>query len=308
MIQFVFAFLILILLVVFWIVLYDSTHFETTHMVIRDPRIEKSLRAVVLSDLHNQCYGKENDLLLEEIKRQFPDVILVAGDLPTARPGAKLDIALHLMKELAKDYPICYANGNHEHRMALHPETYKDMYRQYEEGLKEVGVVPLLNESRELEGTGIRIYGSLIDERFYKRLTHSGMEEGYLDGILGKPDPEEFTVLLAHNPDYFKEYAAWGADLVLSGHVHGGVGRVPFLNKGIISPSLCLFPKYDGGLFREGNASMILSRGLGSHTIPVRFWNPGELIVLSFEKGDSGVEKRQAGITSEKKLEKTVDL
>lgn len=293
MIQFVFAFLILVLLVILWIVLYDSTHFETTHMVVRDPRIEKPLRAIVLADLHNQCYGKGNELLLEEIKRQSPDVILVVGDLPTARPGGKLDTAQNLVRELAKDYPICYANGNHEHRMALHPETYKDMYRQYVEGLKEAGVEPLINEARKIEGTGIRIYGSLIDECFYKRLAHLEMDADYLEGILGNPDPGEFTVLLAHNPDYFAEYAAWGADLVLSGHVHGGVGRVPFLNKGIISPSLRLFPKYDGGFFREGNASMILSRGLGSHTIPVRFWNPGELIVLQFEKGDSAVEKRR---------------
>ena len=84
---------------------------------------------------------------------------------------------------------------------------------------------------------------------------------------------------MAHNPDYFEEYAAWGADLVLSGHVHGGMMRLPILG-GVVSPAFKLFPKYDGGLFQQGKSTMILSRGLGMHTIPIRIFNPGELILL----------------------------
>ena len=66
---------------------------------------------------------------------------------------------------------------------------------------------------------------------------------------------------------------------MLSGHVHGGIMRLPLLG-GVLSPSLRFFPKYDGGLFREGGSRMILGRGLGSHTIPVRVFNPGELVVI----------------------------
>ncbi len=118
------------------------------------------------------------------------------------------------------------------------------------------------------------------------------MRDTYLTGVLGEPDKSVFTILLAHNPDYFPEYAAWGADLVLSGHVHGGVVRIPFWNKGVISPAVKLFPKYDGGLFEEGNSHMLLSRGLGCHTIPFRAFNPGDLIFLQFQKSDrQGIEK-----------------
>ena len=81
---------------------------------------------------------------------------------------------------------------------------------------------------------------------------------------------------------YFPAYAEWGADLVLSGHVHGGIMRLPLLG-GVISPTLRLFPRYDGGLFQEGGSTMILGRGLGSHTIPIRIFNPGELVVVELE-------------------------
>ena len=109
------------------------------------------------------------------------------------------------------------------------------------------------------------------------------MAEDYLAGILGAPETDTYTILIAHNPDYFPEYAAWGADLVLSGHVHGGIARLPLLG-GVLSPAYRLFPKYDGGMFRENNSIMILGRGLGTHTIPVRFLNPGELVVVELHK------------------------
>jgi len=84
--------------------------------------------------------------------------------------------------------------------------------------------------------------------------------------------------LIAHDPDYFPKYADWGADLVLSGHVHGGMVRVPFWGKGVVSPNVRLFPKYDGGEFTIGKSRMLLSRGLGMHTIPIRLFNPGEIL------------------------------
>ena len=108
------------------------------------------------------------------------------------------------------------------------------------------------------------------------------MEPSYLRKLLGTPDREKFQLLIAHNPVYFDAYADWGADLVVSGHVHGGIMRLPFLG-GVLSPSLTLFPKYDGGMFREHGSTMILSRGLSSHTIPIRIFNPGELIVIELK-------------------------
>ncbi|MDE6892596.1 MAG: hypothetical protein K2P50_12455, partial [Lachnospiraceae bacterium] len=106
-----------------------------------------------------------------------------------------------------------------------------------------------------------------------------GMEVSYLDRLIGRPDKSRATVLIAHNPRYFEVYAGWGADFVVSGHVHGGLMRLPFLG-GVISPALKLFPKYDGGEFHEGKSTLILGRGLGTHTLPIRIFNPGEVVVI----------------------------
>lgn len=273
------------ILVLIWIMLYDSNRFVITRHHIEDERVARHCRAVVLADLHNKCYGRGNEKLIGVIREQKPDCIIIAGDIPTAKPNKSLDTALHLIEELAKDYKIFYANGNHEHRMKLYPEVYGDMAEKYETGLKKAGVDRLVNGHEELLEENITIYGSEIDRFYYKRFKIQPMDDDYLESILGLPDKKKYNILIAHNPDYFPHYAKWGADLVLSGHVHGGMIRIPFINKGIISPNVRLFPKYDGGVFKEKDSAMILSRGLGMHTIPIRLFNPGELIVIDFDSG-----------------------
>ena len=148
--------------------------------------------------------------------------------------------------------------------------------------MRRAGVVLLENESVLLPETGIRIFGVEIDMDYYKKLRKSVMKVSYLNSLLGRPCADEYNILLAHNPDYFQAYAGWGADLVLSGHVHGGIMRLPVLG-GVLSPALRLFPRYDGGLYEEGKSKMVLGRGLGTHTLPIRVFNPGELIVVRLE-------------------------
>lgn len=272
----------IIVIVMLWIMLYDSNRFIVVQHVICDTKIRRPFRAIVLADLHDKQFGRENELLFEAIRQQKPDMILIAGDIVTADKGMKLDKAVSFLKKLSAQYPIYYANGNHEHRMKLYPKVYGDLAQQYEKALQEMGLDRLVNAHTDLEEYGVSIYGSEIDKRFYKRFCTTPMEETYLEELLGSCPQENYTILLAHNPDYFPDYAAWGADLVLSGHVHGGMVRIPGW-RGVVSPAVRLFPKYDGGLFREENSTMILSRGLGMHTIPIRLFNPGELIVLDFQ-------------------------
>lgn len=266
-----------------WVILYDSNRFVVRQHQVTDRRIKKKARAVVLADLHNKRYGRENERLLEAIRGQKPDFILVAGDLVTAKPRKSLEPAIQLLKELARDYPIYYGNGNHEYRMKLYPKTYGDMASRYGQALEELGIDPLVNNRMVLTEYGIAVCGVEIGRELYRRFRIPEMPEDYMTRMLGQSPEDLYTVLLAHNPDYFPQYAAWGADLVLSGHVHGGVVRIPFLNRGVVSPGLRLFPKYDGGIFKEGKSTMVLSRGLGMHTIYIRLFNPAELWVVEFE-------------------------
>lgn len=272
----------IVCILMMWVTLYDSNRFVVRRLELCDRRIKKPLRAVVLADLHNKRYGKKNEILLAAIREQNPDIILIAGDILTAQPGKTMEPALHLLRELAGEFAVYYGNGNHEQRVKLYPQTYGDMAEKYGQALRDMGVAPLVNSYVALEECGITVYGAEISKKYYKRFQENRMEEGYMRKLLGTPDNGRYTVLLAHNPDYFQDYVRWGADLTVAGHVHGGVIRVPFWGRGVISPSLKLFPKYDGGIFREGKAVMLLSRGLGMHTIPVRLFNPGELWVIDF--------------------------
>jgi hypothetical protein len=167
--------------------------------------------------------------------------------------------------------------------MELYPEKYGDMAEKYEAGLKCAGVDRLVNSHCALEKENIVIYGSQIDKIYYKRFKIQPMEKNYLGSILGQPNKDRYNILIAHNPDYFPYYADWGADLVLSGHIHGGMVRIPFINKGVVSPNVSFFPKYDAGMYREKESTMILSRGLGMHTIPIRLFNPAELVTIDFD-------------------------
>lgn len=272
----------LVAIILFWVMLYDSNRFVVRRTSVSDRRIRKKVRAVVISDLHNKRYGRENRELLASIREQKPDLILIAGDIINAKPGKSLKPALDFLEELTKEFPVYYGNGNHEQRLKLYPKTYGTLGEEYGRALEEMGIEPLVNSHRVLEDCGIGIYGVELEKRYYRRLKADEMKEDYLKETLGTPASGIYTVLLAHNPDYFPQYADWGADLVVSGHVHGGVVRVPFLGRGVLSPSLRLFPTYDGGIFREGGATMILSRGLGMHTVPIRLFNPGELWVVEF--------------------------
>lgn len=274
-----------IILVCVWFMLYDSNRFVVRTHEVADERIRSPLRAVVIADLHNKCYGRENGRLLEAVRECRPDCVIIAGDMLTAKPGKSFAPAMHLLEELAKDYPVYYGNGNHEHRLKLYSRSYGDMARRYESALKDAGIEPMVNSHVLLQNHGVAIYGSEIDKFYYKRFKVQNMEPDYLKQLLGTPDPNIYNILIAHNPDYFPRYAEWGADLTVSGHVHGGIVRVPLWGKGIASPNIRLFPKYDGGLFREKGRTMLLSRGLGIHTIPFRLFNPGELWVVELKPG-----------------------
>lgn len=269
--------------VLLWILLYDSNRFVVRHHQLKDERIIKPFRAILLADLHNKEFGPGNEQLLAAIKEAQPDILLIAGDVLTAKPGLKQEKAIRFLEGLCRlSCPIFYANGNHEQRMKLYPEKYGEMDREYEESLANLGIVRMVNQKQQLPQYGVTVYGVEIEREYFRRFHITPMEEGYLEHLLGKADPEVYNILIAHNPDYFPWYAGWGADLTVSGHVHGGMVRIPGW-KGVVSPMVRFFPKYDGGLFEEKGKKMLLSRGLGMHTIPVRMFNPAEVLVIDFE-------------------------
>ena len=262
--------------------MYRELHtFRVTRYRVASPKLTGEKTWVFLSDLHNQVYGENNCKLIDAVKNESPDLILIGGDMLVGKNGHSYEPALACVKELVKIAPIYYANGNHEERMKLKPEKYDQSYALYREKLLEFGVRLLENESTVLsDDSKVRLTGLEIPLECYTHLKRREMPGGAIKERIGNRDPEAFQVLLAHNPSYMKEYLAWGADLILSGHLHGGMVRIPGIG-GVIGPDFVLFPKYSGEMRRVGDQTVIVSKGLGTHTIHIRLFNPAEIVVLS---------------------------
>lgn len=274
---------VLVCLVSIW---HASTHFHKVFYRLSSDKISKPVKFVLLADLHDKKYGKNNEKLLKAIYEEHPDAVLVAGDMLTALEEREENVAEKFIERLAEKYTIYYGLGNHEAKMRWGRKRFGNRYEAYMDAIKATGAIILQNEYCNYKDENIRIYALDMIYHYYKRLKKIEMEETYLEETLGKFDTDYYNILLAHNPTYFEDYAKRKPDLVLSGHLHGGLIRLPFLG-GVISPSLQLFPKYDGGKFEYEHSTMILSRGLGIHSIGLRMWNQAELVVIEITPIDN---------------------
>ncbi|NLP28943.1 MAG: metallophosphoesterase [Clostridia bacterium] len=253
--------------------------------VIKSSQIPASFndfKILQISDLHSEEFGKANRRLLRAIDRQDPDIIAITGDMINRRER-NYRVFDDMVAALAEKYPIYYIVGNHEQN--LQEETLAEML----DHLENLGVQVLDNEktSIEKEGEAINLYGLWFHLRYYRDLSNEYTEDYYfgkkqIKQILGEAEKEDFNILLTHNPVYFDTYSSWGADLTLSGHMHGGMVRIPFKG-GLFSPEQELFPKYDGGVYKDGSNTMIVSRGLGRGRAGFRFFNRPELVVITLK-------------------------
>ncbi len=245
--------------------------------------VQQPFSAILLSDLHNASYGDGNSVLLQAIRNEKPEAVFVAGDMLVSTEKPQMDAALSLMDELTKQYPVYYVEGNHEYKVRQYAETYGGDGDRFFEAICSFGVHLLKNscERADIQKMPFTIWGYELPWQCYRRFRRNELTAAQITEALGEPDEGRYNILLAHNPMYFEAYAAWGADLTLAGHLHGGVVRLPHFG-GVISPQLQLFPKYDRGIFKRRGKQMVVSAGIGSHSIPIRINNPLELVVLDF--------------------------
>lgn len=263
---------------------YEKKHFVTETYTVKTDKIEQGeLHFVFLSDLHNNTFGPENEALIAAIDRIHPDGVLIGGDLIVCRKSVEVEAGLHLAKALAKRYPVYYANGNHEDRMNRRRDRYGDQYDRFLSALKGAGVHCLSDES--MMGPGkVCITGCGLDEEQYRhRFTLPKLSPGELRRRVGEADSEYFQILMLHSPLFFDECRRWGADLTLSGHFHGGTVRLPFFG-GLMTPQYQFFQPWCAGRFDRDGKTMLVSRGLGTHSINVRLNNRPQLIDIRLSK------------------------
>lgn len=282
--------ILLVLILIFALLIYkESKEFCVTFYQYTTEKIKKdSFRIVMLSDLHDKVFGEQNMPLIDAIDELNPDIIVFGGDMVTSSMELKYDYTstIDFIHRLADRYPIYYGMGNHEEKFRRCEDRFPGKYEELVKRLHSFGVHIMDNECCTIEAAGINIYGLTLEHEYYRRVITKHIPADYMEKIFGRLDQDRYHILLAHNPEQFKGYAGWEPDLVFSGHIHGGIMQLPLLG-GVVSPQLKLFPKYDAGEFKEANTTMLLSRGIGSHTVPIRIANRAEILCVTLKKKKS---------------------
>ena len=258
---------------------WDNTAVQTARFdpVFADlPAGFDGCRLVVLSDLHGAEFGRDNADLFAAVAAEEPDFILCLGDLQDKYRGPAAGYPEEVADGLTAIAPTYFVTGNHEWAIGDVP-ALKDTLAAH-------GVTVLSNQFVTLERGGDTVVLAGIDD-----------PNGYAD----QKTPQElaaevyaaygdpFWLLLAHRNDRFeREYSLLGADLVLSGHGHGGIIRLPFTD-GLLSTERTLFPSYTAGLYEANGSALFVTRGLGNSGPSFRLFNRPEVAVVTLHRAQS---------------------
>lgn len=244
---------------------------------------KEKFRICMLSDLHGKEFGKDNAILLDAIIRMQPDFVFLAGDMILKYEKESLKHTEEFICRLSQLFPVYYARGNHEKKMCI-LEEYKEEYEHYERTLKDSGCRILADTCQPVlrNGLSLRIYGLDLNLEYYYNPRYRVLPVEKINEILGEADEKELNILLTHHPGYGDSYFQWGADLIFSGHYHGGIVRFNE-NCGLISTNLRMFPSYCCGVFQKGDRYMAVSPGMGEHTLPLRIHNPRQVLQIDVE-------------------------
>ena len=272
-----FLIILAIVVVIAVIILVDSntrlitTEFELSYANL--PDAFDGYRIVLLADMHGVELGDDSIRLVEAIKEARPDIITIAGDLidrhqPSRPVERQLETAQTLVRQLVEIAPVYYVTGNHEWDSGKARELFVM--------LEESGVDVLRNRFRRITLGGDSIILAGVDDPGGP--ADMIKPEDFIGNIFEREDVD-FMVVLNHRNYSLSMMSRLGVDLVLSGHAHGGMVRLP-LTDGLIGPSYELFPTFTNGVYTERNTNMVVSRGLGNHFGWTRFLNNPQVVVV----------------------------
>ena len=230
-------------------------------------------RVVQLSDLHIKDFG---DKLPELVAEQKPDIIVLTGDFLNMRSvaagGSQTEKLRPLLTKLVEIAPCYFVSGNHEWASGEMGELAAL--------LSELKIKYLRNEFVLLEkGEDSIILAGVEDPNGPADM----MRPDELAKIMKQNYPDKYKLLLAHRNDWMTKYPRLPVDTILCGHAHGGIIRLPFVG-GVFGVDRDFFPKYDAGVYNEGNYDVVISRGLGGYSIPPRFLNNPEVVTVILKK------------------------
>ena len=280
-----------------------NRNFRETFYSASSIKVDSVVRVIQLSDLHTTSYGKNNEKLIKRIEELNPDVIICTGDIVDSAIE-DMEYAVSLGKALSEIAPSYYVYGNNEVETVYgFSFNEKDLDEKFgfdssnrdeaalpglkdvfEENLEKAGIKVLKNEKDTInvKTMSIDVYGVLNSNpsSFW-----SYSEKAFLNYIYEDEDHLKITAI--HEPFIFEEFSPefWG-DLMVCGHTHGGVMRVPILGP-LYTNEGGLFPERNGsfvyGRYEVAGRHLVVSGGLENSNI-LRINNQPELVVIDINK------------------------
>lgn len=273
--------IIFLLLTLIVITVYrGNTTVGTSYYEISSHRLPSSFegyKILQLSDLHDAKFGKGHERVVERVKSAKPDVIFITGDFID---GNRYDLkqSLQLIEKIKDVAPIYYVTGNHE-------ISTNDVAR-IKDSLQKLGVRVLSDQAeriRSAQNESILIGG--IEDPLSSTLADEVAVEEAIQHAFKGYSKNEFRILLSHRPEFWDLYVKDKIDVTFSGHAHGGQFRIPGFG-GMIAPGQGFLPKITEGVHEKEGSQLVVSRGLGNSVLPIRLFNPPEIIVVTLRRNE----------------------
>lgn len=262
------------------LIYFGNKSFSLTKYKVEDEHIPKefnNFKIVHLSDFHNNLEIK--DKIIISIDEEKPNIVIITGDMVNKYDTkSDFDIFLDLAKKISDKYQTYFICGNHENRLAK-----KDLEYILKK-LEEYNIFILNNKNKKIyiNREYINLFGINLSNICYdiKNIKSKSVLKNEVKRLLRNMKKNQYNILLSHNPLVFEEYAKYNVNLIFSGHVHGGMIRLPIIGA-ILSPERKFFPKYNCGIYKIKDKTMIVSRGLGHSKPGIRVKNKPELISIT---------------------------
>lgn len=262
--------IIALLCLVGYILVRDSAeHLELTRCTVTNHKLSQSFsgfKIVQLSDFHGAELVTD---IVETVREQKPDIIALTGDFITDE--GDLPAVEQLVSQLSDICEVYFISGNHDFASGRIAEL-SDI-------LSSCGVKYLKNEYVTIQRGGESIVLAGVED------PNSWADLEPPDAFLKKvraEHPDDYIVLLGHRNYWMEKYPDLPVELILCGHAHGGIVRIPGVG-GLLSTDRTLFPDYEAGMYDNGNYTMIVSRGLGNSISVPRLMNRPEILSIELK-------------------------
>ena len=277
-----FFFWVIVLALLVYALVYSNTKVVLREYDVSSPDLPSAfsgMRVAVIADTHGRFDTDIIDLC------EGADLIVLAGDI--IDDASQVTAAADFAKKLADRAPTYYVTGNHEWATGEAVYSFLD-------ALRSRGVYVMGGKTAALERGEASITVAGLDDPNGRADLLTTPE-----ALLAGTQAEDFVLLISHRPYDYDEYAALGADLIVSGHIHGGLIRLSFLGRlighghgGLIGPGKDFLPELDGGTYPAANgATLVVSRGLAGVKLNntsfhwMRLFNPREVVMITLTKG-----------------------